>query len=157
MTDSAPVPATENAAATLGTWEAAFQPPEYLVAETPHLVELYSEIVTRLRNESRGIPMHTAQEILLERIATKYIFIKYRESTGWAGLGVNAEKEANQQWLDMLKEWNRVLSQGHEQLRDAILRESEQIAIEAVNLVDDAETRQRLRRHFKERFAAIGH
>ncbi len=136
--------------------ERAFRLPDY-IEEDDDLRALYEDMVRRLRAESMGIPMHTAQELLLERIATKYVIIRYRETHGWVGLGVNAEKEANQQWLEMLKEWNRVLAAGHEQLRDAILREAENIALDAVSLLGDPDDRQKIRRHFKERFAALGY
>lgn len=143
-------------AAPADALDRAFRLPTH-IAEDEDLRVLYQEMVSRLRAESLGLPMHTAQEILIERIATKYVQIKYREEHGWAGMGVNGEKDANAQWLDLLKEWNRVLAAGHEQLRDALLKQAEQIAIEAVNLVDDSDTRQTLRRHFKEKFAAIGY
>lgn len=136
--------------------ERAFRLPEHIAADED-LSALYTEMVSRLRSESLGIPMHTAQEILLERIATKYVLIKYREQVGWAGLGVNGEKDANQQWLEMVKEWNRVLAQGHEQLREAVLSQAEKIALDAISLLEDPDDRQKLRRHFKERFAAIGY
>lgn len=134
--------------------ERAFRPPQY-IAEDEELNALYEEMVGRLRAEALGIPMHTMQQFLIERIATKYVIIRYREEHGW--VGINTEKEFNQQWLELLKEWNRVLQSSQEQMRDALLREAEKISVDAVNLVPDPETRQALRRHFKERYAALGH
>lgn len=133
--------------------ERAFRPPTY-ISDDPELFALYEEMVRRLRSESMGIPMHTMQEFLIERIATRYVIIRYREEHGW--LGINTEKEFNQQWLELVKEWNRVLAAGHEKLRDAVLRESEEIALAGINLIRDPEDRQRVRLHFKERFARAG-
>jgi len=133
--------------------ERAFRLPEY-IAQDPELLALHDELKSRLRAEAFGIPMHTAQEILLERIVTRYLIIKYREEHGW--VGVNTEKDFNAQWLDLLKEWNRVLQVSQEQLRAALMEEVTKISLEAVELISDASERQRVRRHFAEKYAAIG-
>ena len=133
-----------------------FRLPAYVVEAAPELVALHREWIERLSSESRGIPMHTVQEFLLERIATKYALIKFHEIVNdWRG--VRSEQDANAQWLDLVKEWNRVLAAGHEQLRDSVLREAEEISRDAIAMVEDEETRRRLRLHFKERFAALGY
>lgn len=132
----------------------AYRLPDY-IAEDTELSDLYDTLVQRLRAEALGIPMTTAQYLLIERIATKYVIIRYREQTGW--LGVNAEKETNQQWLDLLKEWNRVLTTSQEQMRNALLEQVQKIAVDSVSLIKDREDRQNVRRHFQEKFAAIGY
>lgn len=150
--------------------ELAFRLPAAL-ADDPELVEMHREWVNKLRAESAGLPMHTVQEFLLERIATGYVMLRHREihtpdllevddPVVRTRLRVTAErndKDATDQWLSMVKEWNKVLSSGHEQLREQVLRESEQIALDALSLVEDKDTRQKLRLHFKERYAAIGY
>src|SRR5688572_8166031 len=98
--------------------EEAFVMPPALLDGHPDLIGLYEELVANLRAEAFGIPMTSMQVILIERIATKYVLIKYREREGW--LGVNAEKDANSQWLDLVKEWNRLLAGGHEQMRERL-------------------------------------
>lgn len=133
--------------------ERAFRLPEH-IASDPELLALHDELLRRLRQEAFGIPMHTAQELLLERIVTRYLLIKYRDEHGW--VGVTAEKDANAQWLDALKEWNRVLQSSNEQLRDALMREVTKISLEAVELIEDQETRQKVRRHFSTKYAALG-
>lgn len=133
----------------------AFRLPEAVAAD-PDLVELYVQTVNRMRQESRGIPMHTVQEFLLERIATQYVLIRYREiHNDWVGLGVTASRDANQQWLDLVKEWNKVLASGHEKLRDAVLQEVQQAVLDGIALVRAEEDRKALRLHFQERFAAM--
>ncbi len=132
----------------------AFNLPEDIREAYPALGQLFDEMVLNLRAEAFGIPMTTMQTLLIERIATKYVLIKYREQVGW--VGTNAEKDANDQWLNYVKEWNRLLAAGHEALRESLLKQMEKIALDAVNLVPDPETRQVLRRHFAENFSAIG-
>ena len=142
----------EDEAPELGV---AFQLPADVLAK-PELAELYLTSVRKLQAESRGIPMHTVQEFLLERIATKYVMLRYHEIYGgWRG--VNSEKDATAQWLDMVKEWNKVLATGHEQLRAAFLDEFTSIAMKGVELIEDKPTRQMLLLHFKEQFAAAGY
>ena len=134
--------------------ERAYRLPDVIAADE-ELQALYDTLVQRLRTEALGLPLTTAQYLLIERIATKYVIIRYREQTGW--LGVNAEKETNQQWLDLLKEWNRVLASSQEQMRAALLEQVQKITLEAVTLIKDAEDRQNVRRHYQEKFAALGY
>ena len=134
--------------------DAAFSMPTHIREEMPDLGDLYDEMVANLRTEAFGIPMTTMQTLLIERIATKYIVIRYRERVGW--VGTNAEAQANQQWSDLMKEWNRLLAAGHEQLRESLLKQMETMAQEAVDLVEDQSIRQLLRRHFAEKFAGLG-
>ncbi len=134
--------------------DTAFGLPERVTEDYPDLETLYDEIVANLRTEAFGIPMSTMQVILIERIATKYILIRYYERVGW--LGVNAEKDANAQWSDLMKEWNRLLAQGHAAAQERLLDQVAKIAKDGIDLVSDKETRQALRNHFESNFAAIG-
>jgi len=138
----------------------AFRLPAYIM-DKPELVRIFEESVRKLQAESRGMPMHTVQEFLLERIATKYVLLKYREMYGAEAnghyIGVNAEKDANTHWLDLVKEWDKVLASGQEQMREAFITEFTSIALRGVELVEDKNTRQMLTRHFKEQFAAAGY
>ena len=135
--------------------ESAFGLPDRVIEANPDLRDLYDEIVANLRAEAFGIPMSTMQVILIERLATKYILIRHYERTGW--LGVNAEKDANAQWSDLMKEWNRLLAQGHTATIDRLLETVEKIAKDGIALIEDKEQRQLLRNHFESNFAAIGH
>lgn len=134
----------------------AFRLPER-IADDESLSELYDEIVKRLRTEALGIPMTTMQQLLIERLATKYVLIRYNESINWAGMSATAEKDMNAQWADLLKEWNRLLASGQEKMRDALLSQVSIIAQDAVKLVTDKDTRQALRRHFSEHFSNLGY
>ena len=137
-----------------GLSEVFVLPPE-VVDHHEDLIGIHQELVDNLRAEAFGIPMTSMQVLLIERIATKYILIKYRERTGW--LGTNAEKDANTQWLDLVKEWNRLLAQGHEAMRERLLEQVEKIMGDGVNLIPDKETRQKVRLFYQEQFAAMGY
>lgn len=125
------------------------------IADDPEMVVLYHDSIRKLISESRGLPMHTVQEFLLERIATKYVIMKWRErSNTW--VGVNTEKDYASGWLDLVKEWNKVLASGQQQLRDAIMSEVEVLLVEGLEQVADDATRKTLRLYFKEAFARLG-
>ena len=145
----------QNDAVQSSGLESAFGLPQAVVDEFPDLGALYTSMVANMRAEAFGIPMHSVQVLLIERIATKYILIKYRERKGW--VGINAEKDANAQWMDAVKEWNRLLAQGHEQMRERLLEQIEKIAQNGVNLIPDKETRQKVRNYFQEQFAGMGY
>lgn len=119
------------------------------------MVNLYHESIRKLIAESRGLPMHTVQEFLLERIATKYVIMKWRERHNtW--VGINTEKDFASGWLDLVKEWDRVLASGQQQLRDSIMAEVEGIIVGGIEQVPDDDTRKVLRLYFKEKFARLG-
>jgi hypothetical protein len=40
---------------------------------------LYEVIVSRLRREAAGLPMNTVMQLMLERVACTYVFLKIRE------------------------------------------------------------------------------
>lgn len=136
--------------------QAAFRLPSW-IQDDPELVALHTEILARLQAESMGIPMHTVQELLLERIATGYVEMKWRESgVGWAGLGVGAEDKFRRSWKDLLSEWNRVLERGQETLRDALVQQVTTITMRSLELIEDDENRKAVRLRLTEDFAAIG-
>lgn len=127
------------------------------VRDDPELVALHRQIIQQLQAESMGIPMHTVQELLLERIATEYILIKWRErSEGWVGLGVGAEDKAKTHWKNLVSEWNRVLERGQETLRNALVAEVTKISMRVLEIIEDDETRKAVRLRLTEDFAAIG-
>jgi len=134
--------------------DVTFALPEYIRDGEPGLGDLFDRMIEQLQAEAFGIPMHTMQSMLIERIALTYVLIRFREIHGWTG--TNAEKDTNARWMDMVKEWNRLLAGGHEQLRAQLLDQMEKIAKEAVNLIPDKETRNLVRNHFQEQFAALG-
>lgn len=150
VTDNSPL----DAAPTDGL-ERAFELPAY-IAEDEVLSDLYAAMVDRLRHEADGLPMPTMQHILMERIATKYVLIKYHEYTGWTGMGVSAERDANAQWLDLVKEWNRLLAAGEEKLRDALLLQMSDIFIAAVEELDKEEDKRKMRRVLSASLAKAG-
>lgn len=136
--------------------QAAFSLPAG-VKDDPELSALHRQIIEQLRSESMGIPMHTVQELMLERIATEYVLIKWREqSEGWVGLGIGAEDKAKTHWKNLVSEWNKVLASGQETLRNALVQEVTKISMEALELIEDDESRKAVRLRLIERFAAIG-
>lgn len=75
--------------------------------ESQDLVVLHEEIIKRLRAESEHVPMSTLQELLLERIATTYIIIRWKERSQHDPFETSKAAESyNAFWLSMVREFN---------------------------------------------------
>lgn len=130
----------------------AFSLPEY-IAEDPTLAAVYEEIVRRLRREASGLPMKTAHMLLIERMASFYVQIRWKENHNeFRGY---QQKEYNTYWLSLTQEFNKVLQANDEKLREAMLLEVQTIVGEAISLISDPTDRQNVRRKLAEDFASL--
>jgi hypothetical protein len=137
-----------------GDMARAFRLPSF-IAENPELADLFDVTVTRLRSEASGLPMNTVQLMLMERIATFYVTIKYREDANeWSG--VNQQKEFNAYWLSLTTEFNNILQKNDDSLRQAMLLEIQSVVMDAIKAIDDPEQRRKVRLSVAEGLAAIG-
>ncbi len=142
--DAAPSPGLER----------AFRLPA-MIREDPELVALYEEAVERLEAEAKGIPMNTVQRLLMERLATFYVTIKYREDTdSWAG--ASQQKDFNTYWLSLTSEFNTILQKNDDSLRQAMLLEIQTVVMESVKLIKDSDDRRSVMRSLSENLAEIG-
>lgn len=118
---------------------------------------VYNEIVQRMRNEAKGLTMNTSQELLIERIATFYVEVRFREEDDTLPpLTMKEHAEFNKNWLDMVREFNKLLLSGQEKLREALVMEIQTILINRLSLIKDPEQRRELRRALQEDFARLG-
>lgn len=118
----------------------AFKLPDHIVDEYPQLGPIHDEIVLRLKDEARGMPMNTVQTLLLERIAYNYVFLKYRELKG--DIGGKDQKDFNSFWLSMTQEFNRLLGVNEAERRDKMMDDVVEVFNEAVALIQDKQVRQ---------------
>jgi hypothetical protein len=130
----------------------AFRLPAF-ISRDQELSDLYTEIVTRLRRESSGMPMTTLQQLLIERQASFYVQIKYKEDT--ETFSANQQREFNAYWLDLNKEFARQLAASDDKIRESMIAEIAKMTLEAVDLISDDETRRTVRRALAEGFAAM--
>lgn len=129
----------------------------HLPAETPdEYLALHADIVARLRNEAAGFPMNTIQTLLLERIAYTYVVIRMKEDGVLARFArANEAKDYNTFWMDMTKEFNKLLASGQDKLRETLLLRVKDVVDEAIKVVTDDHSRRELRRALSEGFASI--
>lgn len=128
--------------------------PEHLRGQTKY-EEMYTEVTERLRQEAAGLPMNTLQQVLIERIASTYVTIRWREdSNTWKG--VTQQRELNTYWLDLTKEFNKQLHAGETALRDNLLMQVHSIIRKGLDEVDDVDTRRTLHRLYTEEFSQLG-
>lgn len=132
----------------------AFRLPAF-IREDEELSSLYVETVARLREEAKGIPMNTVQRLLMERIATFYVTIKYREDTDtWAG--ATQQKDFNTYWLSLTSEFNTILQKNDDSLRQAMLLEIQSVVMDSLKRITSPEDRKAVRLAVAEGLAAIG-
>lgn len=127
--------------------DAAFELPE--IIEDPKLRGLYEVLVHRMRDEAQHIPMNTIQQLLIERIAYNYIVLRSKERGELGGFNTaSIQKDFNTFWLDMTREFNRMLGKGEAMNtgeKKALLKEIQQVIVQTVSkTVADAKTRSDL-------------
>lgn len=123
------------------------------------LVDVYWVFVDRLKEEVKLLPLNTLQQMLLERVCTNYIILRWRERKGFGETDgfehSTAAKDFNSFWLMTHKELNAQLKLNADDFRDnyaQLVREGVQEA-----LADFAPDTQRLvRTAMAKSFAAKG-
>lgn len=124
------------------------------------LVELFNVLVVRLQAECAHLPLSTLQFLLLERIASNYILLRYREliPVGEAGGYSNTkyEKEANTFWLAMTREFNDQLRAYKKGDRESVLAEVRDVIVTTLSEIPDAGTRTDLMTRFTVAFDSLG-
>lgn len=129
----------------------------HLPADAPESYHtLHAEIVQRLQAEAAGFPMNTIQTLLLERIAYTYTVIRMKEDgVAQRFLRANEARDYNSFWMSMTQEFNKLLSSGQDKLREVLLLQVKDVVDDAVNSVEDEDTRKKLRLALSEGFASI--
>jgi DNA integrity scanning protein DisA with diadenylate cyclase activity len=100
-----------------------FDLPESAVPDIKYRL-LHTALMTKLLEEAKNVPMNTAQRILIERIATNYIYIKVREASGFENLNPLAQDKQNVYLLSVLAQFQKMLAKATAQEdRENTLRE----------------------------------
>jgi hypothetical protein len=81
-------------------------PPNMVQADATQFMDLYDSIISNLHFEARdaGRQMTTFEQLLLERVAFMYVYVRYAEAQGEFN-GALQHRQANQFWLEMSKEF----------------------------------------------------
>ena len=109
--------------------EAAFELPESAVPNVTYRL-LHVALVQKLLEEAKNVPMTTAQHILIERIATTYIYIKFKEADGFENLNPIAQDKQNVYLLSLLAQFQKMLAKATAQEdRENTLREVRDIIV----------------------------
>jgi hypothetical protein len=149
MTDSNPLDGPPH-----DDLDRAFRLPRYIQEDT-ELNDLFDSMVLRLRREALGIPMNSVQTLLMERIASMYVIIKYREDhDNWAG--ASQQKDFNDYWLKCTVEFNRILTANDDKLRQAMLLEIQKVVMDSLKTISDPEERRRVMRDLSGSLANAG-
>lgn len=135
--------------------EAAFELPESAVPDLNYRM-LHTALVDKLLEESKNVPMTTAQHILIERIATTYIYIKVRESQGIENLNPIVQDKQNVYLLNLLAQFQKMLAKATAQEdREATLREVRDIIVKTFKANNDP-AKQEAFKELLEEFKRVG-
>jgi len=109
--------------------EAAFELPESAVPDLNFRM-LHTALVQKLLEEAKNVPMQTANYVLIERIATTYIYIKYKEAAGFENLNPITQDKQNVYLLSLLAQFQKMLAKATAQEdRETTLREVRDIIV----------------------------
>lgn len=115
--------------------------------------KLYVLMVKTLQEEAAGVQMSTVQNLLIERIATLYVTIRYREEKGTHM--PREMKELSDLWLNMSKQFTQVLKENRENIARHRETQLYQLVMTAVGEIPDHDTRYTLRDKLIGGFRAI--
>lgn len=133
-------------------FSSAFELPDAISDQI--LRDLHTHMVEDLRQQVSGLPMNTLQQILIERLASVYIQIKWRENTnGW--VGVNQQKEMNAYFLSLEQEFRKILIESDAMVKTVLVANIQNIVSETLKLVTNDEERRAVRRELAEKFAVL--
>jgi hypothetical protein len=122
------------------------------------LRRLYEVLVFRMRAEARDLPMNTVQQLLIERIASNYVYMRDKENSGQFASPAS-QKDFNTFWLSMTQEFNRMLTKadtlsGNDKRN--LLRDVQRTILATVNgSVQDPKTRAALLRNMAAAFENV--
>jgi hypothetical protein len=136
--------------------EAAFELPESAVPDLNFRM-LHMALVNKLLDEAKNVPMQTAQYILIERIATKYIYIKFRENQGFDSMNPIAADKENTHLLALLAQFQKMLAKATAQEdREATLREVRDIIVRVFRSSAGDEAKKAAFAELLEEFKRVG-
>lgn len=136
--------------------ETAFELPETAVPDLNFRM-LHTALVQKLLEEAKNVPMQTAQYVLIERIATTYIYIKYREASGFENLNPLVQDKQNVYLLSLLAQFQKMLAKATAQEdRDNTLREVRDIIIKVFRASDNDPAKKAAFEELIQEFKKVG-
>jgi hypothetical protein len=119
---------------------------------------MHSEMITRMRNESRAVSAGTNVLILIERMAWFYASMKNQELHPTdEPLSMTKLKELSEFWLKMHAEYNRLITSAESRSRLALLEAVQEMLDDSlVALNNEPEKQQKLRMAWAAGFEKLG-
>lgn len=154
MTEAASAQTSDTAVSDEEILAQLFQPPAE-IRDNPEWRARYDALVRSLRRDSSGLPLDMAQMMLIERIASTYMRVSWFQSSG--GMSDNQLDKLNEMYLKYTTQFQKVLQASDEVLRQDLLQKMVTISTDAVKLIRNDDDRKAVRRHFQEKFAALGY
>lgn len=129
----------------------------YELQQDSQWAEKRNAILDSLRNDAKGLPMNTSQNLLMERMATFYVVMRKRETDPESlNMKVADVRQNQQQWLAMTTEFNKQLTVGEDKRRSAMIDTILGIVTNAINTIQDPRIKEDLRKRLAEDFKEAG-
>lgn len=124
------------------------------IAGTPYGV-LYASIIDRLRVEASGLPMNTVQIMMIDRIATTYVFLRQAEAAPGSIPAVK-QNELNKSLIQMFKDFNAMLVISGDKYRENLIAKVGKAVLSGLKLINDPEDRASVTKSVQAELKAIG-
>lgn len=130
------------------------------IVADPNLRTLYEHIVARMRKEAEGTPMGIVQQLLLERIASFYVYMKHKELVPVGSIGGYSsaanQKELNTFWLSMTEQFNKILAKKTpESIRTEAYQEVTEKVLKVIGKIKDPMLRDKLAEELLKEFSSV--
>lgn len=115
----------------------------------------YEETITRMRNESRILPMGTVQRLLLGEVAYLALILRAGEVDG--GLSQSELMKIRDQYTKLTIEFNRMLTSSTDKARTVLLVEVKNVLVNSLRKIKglDPDLARDLNREWNEEFAQL--
>jgi hypothetical protein len=134
------------------SFDAVFRLPETFPED---LRAVHTEMITRMRNESRAVSAGTNVLILIERMAWFYVQMKYSELYG-EPLSLKELKEVNDFWLKMHSEYNKLITSAESRSRIAMLEAIQDVVSGIIGKIDDPAKKYEAQSQLRAEFEKLG-
>ncbi len=137
-------------------FDAAFRLPNDFPED---LRALHTEMITRMRNESRAVSAGTNVLVLIERMTWFYVSMKRQELYPETGeeLSLADLQKLNDFWLKMHAEYNKLITSAESRSRVAMLMAVQEILADSLEHLEDQPEKQRaLQEMWAARFHELG-
>lgn len=127
------------------------------LAEDEYWAKVRNDHLTQLKKDAEGLPMTSAQNMLMERIATLYALMRKRETSLDDRVTPSEMQKSYDLWAKLTAEFNKQITIGEDKRRETMIKNIISIVENAVNMIEDDRTREDTRKRLAAGFLEAGY